>query len=213
MNRPETESGGGKNVPRMPPWFSLDHAAVIYPPNISVRSPAFFRIQVVLDSPVNVDLLAKATAKVGLRFPYYHVEMRRGMFWFYFERNNRPLLPVADSKYPMQKPEAGIPGAHLYRVRAYKDRIALEVSHIITDGSGGLILLKTILGEYFRLSGMEVRYENGVLDPSGGPEPEEWEDSFARYSVPGTPAPPPEKPAWHIPGALLPQGQLRVTTG
>ncbi len=197
----------------MPPWFSLDHAAVIYPANMSERTSASFRIQAVLDGPVDVELLARATANVEPRFPYFHVEMRRGMFWYYFERNRKPLLPMADSKYPMQKTGAGLRGEHLYRVRAFNDRIALEISHIITDGSGGLILFKTILGEYFRLSGLDFPYGNGLLDPRSQAEPGEWEDSFARYSVPGTPAPAMGTPAWHIPGDLLPIGQLRITTG
>jgi len=197
----------------MPPWFSLDHAAVIYPPTINARTTAFFRLQVVVDEPVDIDRLAQAIRAINRRLPYYHVELRRGFFWYYFERNRGPLAPIADSKYPMQMPEAGIPGAHLYRVRVHRNRIALEISHIITDGSGGMILLKTLLGEYFRLSGLDVHYGDGVLDPAGGPEPGEWEDSFARYSVPGTPAPPMEQPAWHIPGAILPLGQLRITTG
>ena len=197
----------------MPPWFSLDHAAVIYPANMNDRTTAFFRLQAVLDHTVDIDRLTKAVQAIGRRLPYYHVEMRRGMFWYYFERNRGPLSPMSDAKYPMQRPEAGNPGAHLYRVRVYRDRIALEISHIITDGSGGMVLLKTLLGEYFRLSGLSVPYGDGVLDPAGTPEPGEWEDSFARYSVPGTPAPPMEKPAWHIPGAILPSGQLRITTG
>jgi hypothetical protein len=203
----------GRKQPRMPPWFALDHAAVIYPANMNARTTAFFRLQVVLDRPVDVGMLATAIQAISRRLPYYHVEMRRGMFWYYFERNREPLAPISDSKYPMQLPEAGIPGAHLYRVRVYRDRIALEISHIITDGTGGMILLKTLLGEYFRLSGLDVQYGDGVLDPLGSPEPGEWEDSFARYSVPGMPAPPMEKPAWHIPGAILPLGQLRITTG
>ena len=197
----------------MPPWFSLDHAAVIYPANMNERTSASFRLQAVLDRPVDVEMLTKATANVGPRFPHFHVEMRRGVFWYYFERNRSPLVTIADSKYPMQKTGAGQPGAHLYRVIAYNDRIALEISHIMTDGTGGFILFKTILGEYFRLSGLDIPYGDGVLDPGSKPEPGEWEDSFARYSVPGTPVPPMGKPAWHIPGGLLPLGQLRITTG
>jgi len=210
---PGSTSGTAQKPQHMPPWFSLDHAAVIYPPTMNARTTAFFRLQVVVDEPVNVDRLAQAIRAINRRLPYYHVELRRGLFWYYFERNREPLPPIPDSKYPMQTPEAGIPGAHLYRVRVHRNRIALEISHIITDGSGGMVLLKTLLGEYFRLSGLDVHYGDGVLDPAGSPEPGEWEDSFARYSVPGTPAPPMEQPAWHIPGAILPLGQLRITTG
>lgn len=210
---PQSSAGTGHKPQRMPPWFSLDHAAIIYPANMNDRTTAFFRLQVELDQTVDIERLTSAVQAISRRLPYYHVEMHRGMFWYYFERNRGTLSPISDSKYPMQQPEAGNPGAHLYRVRVHRNRIALEISHIITDGSGGMVLLKTLLGEYFRLSGLSVPYGNGVLDPTGNPEPGEWEDSFARYSVPGTPAPPMEKPAWHIPGRILPAGQLRITTG
>lgn len=210
---PRSTTGTEQRPRHMTPWFSLDHAAVIYPPTMNARTTAFFRLQAELDEPVDIDRLAQAVRAIHRRLPYYHVELRRGLFWYYFERNREPLGPIADSKYPMQLPEAGNPGAHLYRVRVHRNRIALEISHIITDGSGGMILLKTLLGEYFRLAGLPVSYGDGVLDPRSAPEPGEWEDSFARYSVPGTPAPPMERPAWHIPGAILPLGQLRITTG
>jgi hypothetical protein len=202
-----------KKPPVMPPWYALDHAAVIYPPTMSDRSPAFFRIQATLDRPVNAELLAKAMRNIAPRFPYYHVELRRGFFWFYFEKNELPLKPIVDSAYPMQKPEAGRRGAHLYRVRAYNDRLALEVSHVITDGGGGFILFKTLLGEYYRLRGVDVPYTDGIWDPKSAPEPHEWEDSFAAYSEPGTPVPVRQGPAYHVPGRLLPKGHLRVTTG
>jgi len=200
-------------VPEMPPWYALDHAAVIYPAIMSERLTVFFRIQARLDRPVDVELLTQATRNVAPRFPYYQVELKRGVFWFYLERNPAPHVPVADSKFPMQKQGAGQQGAHLYRIRAWNDRVAIEVCHILTDGGGGYILFRSILAEYFRLQGEPVPYGEGIFDPNSTPDPAEWEDSFARYSVRGTPWPEPEHRAWHIPGPLLPTGQLRITTG
>lgn len=197
----------------MPPWYALDHAAIIYPAVISDRITVFFRLQATLDRPVNIEILSKAMANIAKRFPHYHVELRRGLFWYYLEKNPEPQQPIADSRYPMQKPGVGRRGVHLYRVRAYHDRIALEVCHIITDGSGGLILLKTLLGEYFRLQGVDVAYVDGVLDPESEPPEDEWEDAFAKYSMPGYPPPPHEVKAYHIPGTHLPIRTNRIVTG
>ncbi len=177
------------------------------------RAPAFFRIQAALEDQVNVEVLGAAMEAIRPRFPLFHVELRRGAFWFYFERNLRPHGPIADSIYPMQKPEAGKPGAHLYRVRAFQNRLALEMSHVVTDGSGGLTLFMTLLAEYYRLMGADIPCGGYILDPRSPPETEEMEDSFARYSCPGMPSPPAQKPAWHVPGGLLPKGQLRIITG
>lgn len=198
---------------KTPPWYALDHAAVIYPPTMNDRAPAFFRLQLTLAESVNLVALKAALEKLARRFPLFHVELRRGAFWYYFERNDAPTQPMADSLYPMQKPEAGKKGAHLYRVRAYHNRLALEVSHVICDGYGGITLFKTLIAEYFRLCGLDVPCEEGVFDLDAAPSPEEWEDSFARYSRPGLPPPPPQDPSWHIPGALLPRGTIRITTG
>lgn len=195
------------------PWWALDHAALIYPPILSDRVSAYFRLQAILDQKVDIERLQRALDALRPRFPYFQVELRRGFFWFFFEKNNAPHQIVQDSKFPMQLVTTKKRGGYLYRVRAYDRRVALEICHILTDGHGALVFFRSLLAEYFRLEGLPVVYGNGTLDPGESPQPDEWEDAFSRHASPGAPKPIRGKQAWHLPGMALPKHTMRVTTG
>lgn len=195
------------------PWYALDHAALIYPALLSDTMSASYRIQATLDAPIEVPLLQAALDAIRPRFPYFQIELRKGFFWFFFERNTVRNAVIGDSRFPMQKSAVGAQGGYLYRVRAHANHIALEVCHILTDGYGALIFFRTLLAEYYRLQGICTAYDATVFDPRGTPEPTEWEDSFSRYADPGAPKPHRGPRAWHLPGMPLPLHTMRITTG
>jgi hypothetical protein len=195
------------------PWFALDHAALIYPPLLSDRVSAYYRIQATLDESVDVKLLQAALDSVTRRFPYFQVELRRGLFWFFFEPNRAPNRVVSDSKYPMQKTSIIKRGGYLYRVRAFENRVALEMCHILTDGHGAFIFFRSLLAEYYRLQGIPSAYDERLFDPAGKLEASEWEDAFSRYASPGAPPPPRIGNAWHLPGLSMRLYTMRITTG
>lgn len=200
---------GGANHP----WFALDHAALIYPALLSDTISASYRLQATLDATVDLSLLQQALDAIRPRFPYFQIELRKGFFWFFFEKNAVRNTVLADSKFPMQKSVVGMRGGYLYRVRANANRIALEVCHILTDGHGAMIFFRTLLAEYYRLQGLAIDYDATVFDPRGMPDPAEWEDAFSRYAEPGAPKPARGSRAWHLPGLPLPLHTMRVTTG
>lgn len=195
------------------PWWALDHAALIYPPILSDRVSAYFRLQAILDHKIDVGRLQLALDTLRPRFPYFQVELRRGFFWFFFEHNDGPNHVIEDSKFPMQLVSTKRRGGYLYRVRAYDKRVALEICHILTDGHGALVFFRSLLAEYFRLEGIPVAYNDAMLDPRSEPKPDEWEDAFSDNASPGAPKPTRGEPAWHLPGMALPLHTMRVTTG
>jgi len=195
------------------PWYALDHAALIYPPILSDRVSAYYRIQAILDERVDAAMLQTALDTVRPRFPYFQTELRKGFFWFFFEKNDKPHHVVQDSRYPMQKLSTKRRGSYLFRVRTHENRVALEMCHILTDGYGALVFFRTLLAEYYRLQGILTPYDASVLDPAGTPELHEWEDAFSRYATPGVPEPRRGEPAWHLPGMTLPVHTMRATTG
>ena len=70
-----------------------------------------------------------------------------------------------------------------FRVLVYKNRVAVEFFHALTDGTGALVFVKTLLAEYLSEKyGLSVPAEKGVLGRLEEPAPEELEDSFARYA-------------------------------
>ena len=64
------------------------------------------------------------------------------------------------------------------RVVYYQNRVSVEFFHILTDGTGANIFLRTLLREYLRLLGHQIPATEGVFDASESPEPKEWRDDF-----------------------------------
>ncbi|OHD22258.1 MAG: hypothetical protein A2Y38_21525 [Spirochaetes bacterium GWB1_59_5] len=186
---------------------------MIYPAILSDKISAYFRIQATLVDRVDVERLQAALDAIRPRFPYLQIELRKGFFWFFFERNEAPNRVVQDSKFPMQKLSTRKRGGYLYRVRAFDKRVALEICHILTDGYGAMIFFRSLLAEYYRMQGIQTEYGDGVFDPKGTPDPAEWEDAFSRHATPGAPKPVRGTAAWHLPGLALPLYTMRVTTG
>lgn len=183
-------------------WLRLDNAAKIYPASYSDSSPQAFRLWMELDEPIRYEALHRALERTIRRCPYYQVYLRRGLFWYYLERHQEtPPIEVLDDA-----PVAPIPirkqSTHLFRVKARAATIAIDVSHVLTDGFGGLTLLATLVAEYLRKCGHAVPAEGYVLDTAAEPDPEEFEDAYRRNFRRGFPAPESLEPAYHIPGVL-----------
>jgi hypothetical protein len=137
-------------------WFPLDNLAKILPSNISSRLTTLFRVTAIMTSPVKLTFLQNAFTHLMKRCPYYKVELKAGFFWYYFQSN--PAIPkiMSDSKYPCMKMPFKKNGVLPLRVKAFKNRISVEFSHILTDGIGALSFLKALVAEYLRLSGVNI---------------------------------------------------------
>ncbi len=138
-------------------WLKLDNAAKLYPGIISKRLTCVFRFSAYIkEGEVDVKRLKAAAEHALNRTPYYSMIIRRGLFWNYLEMPQKPQVSVCEEKpncicAPMGQKD----GEHLVRILYYKKKIALEASHILTDGAGALELFKDILGEYFNLPAPE----------------------------------------------------------
>ncbi|MDA3956909.1 hypothetical protein [Oceanispirochaeta sp.] len=196
-------------------WYKLDNAGKIYPALLSKRISSLFRISLNLKEPVSHPLLCRAVENTMPRFPYYQVSLRPGFFWYFLETNPRTPPVEADSLYPC----VGFPlkkrGMFLFRIRIYKSRIALECSHILTDGNGALTFLKTLTAEYLRLKGIPIEpdEEMGILKLNQKANPEEFEDAFHKHFNKSIPETSRSARAFHLTQKLIPPGHYNVTTG
>lgn len=165
----------------MADWFRLDNAALIFP---AVRRRDWtnaFRVSATLNGQVQPEILQQAVDMLMPRFPSFYVCLRRGMFWYYLQKLSVP---------PKIRQEGACPLIHMtgrelrqccFRVLYYENRIAVECFHAVTDGSGGMVFLKTLTAAYLSLAhGLEIPAGFGVLDIHAKPTPEETEDSFTR---------------------------------
>ena len=193
-------------------WMKLDNAAKIYPAAKRRNWNNFFRISATLTEPVDVSVLRSALDVTARRFPSIAVRLRRGVFWYYLEQ-----IPKA----PAIQEEKSCPLAHApfhqvrqcaFRVLVYHNRFAVEFFHALTDGTGALIFVKTLLAEYLSQKyGLTVPAVDGVLGRLEEPSDKELEDSFLRYAG-DVKASRKESTAWHLSGTPEKDGFKNLIT-
>ena len=193
-------------------WMRLDNAAKIYPAAKRRNWNNFFRLSATLTEPVDTEVLRRALDVTVRRFPSIAVRLRRGAFWYYLEE-----IPKA----PPIQAEKSCPLAHApfyevrqcaFRVLVYHERIAVEFFHALTDGTGALVFLKSLLAEYLSQKyGLVIPAEKGVLGRLEEPSAEEVEDSFARYAG-DVKLSRREATAYHLSGTPEPDGYKDIVT-
>lgn len=196
-----------------PRWMRLDNAAKIFPASRRKDWANLFRLSAELSEEVDPLILQSALDATVKRFPSVAVRLRGGFFWYYLEE-----IPFA----PEVRPERSCPLRRMgrrevsqcaFRVLYYGKRISVEFFHALTDGTGGMIFLKTLVAEYlFQRYGAEIPCECGVLDRYAEPTAAEMEDSFLRHAG-ETGSGRNEPAAYRARGAREPDGFLHVTCG
>ncbi len=206
------EQGEGKVEQRRPRWMRLDNAAKIYPAAKRKNWSNVFRVSATLKEPVEPAVLQSALAVTAKRFPSIAVRIRRGVFWYYLEESKVPHIRQ-DTAYPCARMYFDSIRKCAFRVLYYKNRIAVEFFHALTDGNGGLVFLKSLVAEYLTQK-YKISIENieGVLDRAQEPTNEELEDSFIKYEgeVSGSRR---EPTAYRLTGTREKHGFLHLTCG
>lgn len=192
-------------------WMPLDNAAKIYPAAGRKDWSNIFRISATLTQRVDSKALEKALAVTVNRFPLIAARLRRGVFWYYLQELDRPPEIRQDCSYPLAPMSRLEVRRCALRVLVYENRIALELFHSLTDGTGAMILLKTLVAEYLKEKyGISVPCELGVLDVREEPAPGELEDSFLKHGAPIR-APRGGSKAWKLPGTREPDDFQHLT--
>ncbi len=160
-------------------WYLLDNAAKIYPLSMKSRWMAMFRMSVYLKDKVDPNILQMALNFTIKRFPYFAVCLKNGVFWHYLEGINTRFEVTEENMRPMSTVDVSdrqVP----FRVVYFENRISVEYFHILTDGTGGSIFLKTLVGQYFKILGEKFEYGDGFWDVNEKPKESEWENAFLK---------------------------------
>ena len=181
-------------------WFKLDNAGKLYPAVSNAQWSSAFRISAELYEPIDPERLQRAVNLVLPRFPSLKVRMRAGLFWYYLEEINAPLTVRPDAGHPCMPFRFKQDNGYLLRVFYFRSRISAEFFHALTDGSGGLVFMKTLTAEYLRLGGKKVSFNNGALNPKDSPRPQETQDAFLQMPLPRVRVSRKESAAYHFPG-------------
>jgi NRPS condensation-like uncharacterized protein len=132
-------------------WTKLDNAAKIFPPTTNEKDTKVFRFVCELKDEVDHVILQQALDKTMVLFPMYRSVLRRGVFWYYFESTELKPEVFEEYKLPCSMLYHQNRKNLLFEVTYYKKRINLEIYHAMTDGTGALSFLKTILYYYITI--------------------------------------------------------------
>jgi hypothetical protein len=194
-------------------WLPLDNAAKIFPSTISKRNTIVFRFTAVLKERISLEYLNTAAEKTIRRYPYFNVQLRKGFFWYTLEFIDKIPVINADSKYPCSYIPVKRRGVVPYRIRVFGKRLSVEFAHFLTDGTGALSFLRTLLCQYFTEQGVSISDWGEIPNPAENPDPEEFEDGYLKGYVKNIPHPRVPDKAFHLPGPFRKKGEYGVVSG
>lgn len=192
-------------------WVRLDNAAKIYPAARRKNWSNVFRQSVTLYEQVDIKVLERALEVTIKRFPSIAARLRKGVFWYYLQQLEAPPEIREEQSYPLVFMSGEEMRKCALRVIVYRNRIAVEFFHSLTDGTGALVFLKTLTAEYLeRRYEISIPCEDGVLDRKQQPSAEEMEDSFLKHNG-AVAASRRSVDAWRIKGEVEKDGFLNLT--
>jgi NRPS condensation-like uncharacterized protein len=187
-------------------WYKLDNAAKIFPPNENKLDPKVFRFACELYESVDKDTLQYALDKTLEEYPVFHSSLKKGLFWYYLETSSVKPIVTEENKTLCEKINKEL----LFRVFYYKNRISLEVNHALTDGTGTLLFLKSLVANYL-IKKHNIKSKI-VIDKTSRYEKEA--DSFEKYYKKNNNIEIPKgKKAYNLKGEMYPERQLKVIEG
>ena len=192
-------------------WVRLDNAAKIYPAARRKNWSNVFRQSVTLFDDVDTGVLKSALDITVKRFPSVAARLRKGVFWYYLQQVEYAPEIREEYSYPLTYMSKDEMRKCAFRVIVYHNRIAVEFFHSLTDGTGALIFLKSLVAEYLEQKyNIEIPYENGIADRKEQPKDEELEDNFPKNAgvVSATRK---DTNAWHMYGESQRDGFLNLT--
>jgi len=168
---------------------------------------------VTLHAAVDRALLQEALDALMPRFPYFRVRLRKGLFWHYLEERSGAPRVQTESRAPCRGMTRTGDDAWQLRVLVFDRRIAVEFSHVLTDGAAALEFLRALLAEYLARCGVAIPADARIMRPGDQPHAGEAEDAYRRFYDPRVPPRPIGVRALHLGGTPLPPGDCRIVLG
>ncbi len=189
-------------------WRSLDNAAKIFPAAQDGADTQVFRFSCELLETIEPDILKKAVCEALDIFDVFRVVMRRGIFWYYLEKTSIEPVVKEEYKTPCASIYKGNKGDLLFEVTYYNCRINLEIYHVLSDGTGAMNFLNTIVSIYLKLR-HNIQDSLPEYDAS---KAQMKDDSFYRYYIDHKNHREKSKPAYKISGSVLPEDRMNIIT-
>lgn len=160
-------------------WDRLDNAAKIFPAASFRHDTNVFRFYCEINEKVDESILQKALNMTIDEFPTYRFIMKRGAFWYYLEQSDIQPVVKKEDKSPCSAIYDRDRKKLLFEVTYFRNRINLEVYHVLTDGTGALEFLKCLVYHYLCLKHKEV--SSSIELDYDASNYQQMDDSFQRY--------------------------------
>lgn len=194
-------------------WFKLDNAAKIFPGQNSNTWSNVFRIGVELKEDVDPEILETALNKTLKRMPSFNVRIKKGFFWYFFEKNPNKATVSPDIKNLCYRVNFKENQGFLFRMYYFGRRIAVDIYHAISDGYGNVVFVSTVVAEYLRLKGYNIPALGAVLNPNDKPTKTETEDAYNRFASSKVKYNRRDKPVYHAVGTKAGEHMCNYTVG
>ena len=164
-------------------WYPLDNSAKIYPLSMKKNWMSVYRLSYYLEEEIVPEILQIALTFTMKRFPIFRTSIRKGFFWHYIDQIKKRFVIQEESDVPCNYINISKLGKPTFKVLYYKNRISVEIFHVLTDGYGGITFLSTLTSEYLKLLGNKINYNSLVLDVNGDIDPIELKDEFLNKKI------------------------------
>lgn len=192
-------------------WEKLDNTAHLFPAIAGESMTNIYRISVTLNEEIQPEVLQEALDIVLPKFDGFNLRMRSGFFWRYFEENGKPAPRVREENtFPCRYIRPNLNHSYLFSVTYYKNRINLEVFHVLTDGMGGINFLRELTYQYLRLVHAELAEVGDELSDRTSLS---REDSFVKNYKRSKPSGFKKEKAYLIKKETFPEGYLGLIHG
>lgn len=138
-------------------WRKIDNTAKLFSLD-DINNTSMFRYSVLLKEDIDPLILKKALNKSLEDYPSFKVKSCSGLFWNYLEYNKKRPLVKKESRIPVAHINFKRNNDYLFNVTYYKNKINLDIFHVLTDGTGALIFLKSILYHYLSIK-YNIKYK------------------------------------------------------
>ena len=134
-------------------WRKLDNTAKVF--SLAEESnTSIFRFSAILKEKIDVEILTLALNKTLDDYPAYRVKLGIGFFWHYLEENLKEPIISKEKERPCEHINFRKNNNYLFKVTYYKNKINLDIFHVLTDGTGAIMFFKALIYHY-----LEMKYD------------------------------------------------------
>lgn len=133
-------------------WRKLEHAAKIFPATSNKRDERVFRASCELNEKINPDILQQALDITMETFSMFSCVIRKGVFWNYLEESQLKAVVKYENRSPCSRMYNRDGKNLLFEVLYYENRISIDMFHALSDGTGAVHFMRTLIYHYLMLT-------------------------------------------------------------